>query len=211
MFWAWFFFALAISGCSYGEVVTLSGATIDRFITENGVVMIKYFDPACGYCQQMEKAYEQVAKSMEGLAFFAELDVMKNRDVAVRVGIKGTPTLMLYENGQFKQAYKGNRERDDILDFMVHNMDLKARVLETEAEVESFIKSSKAMRVIMVKSVESKAQGTFDELVEEVHAFNPLAVRFATVEKTETLKQFVDDDITEGEQPTHTMLSPLLL
>ena len=59
---------------------------------------------------------EEVAQELKGAVTVARVDVMSNRDVGTRFGIKGFPTIMLFSQGHM-YTFKGRRSPEEIIEF----------------------------------------------------------------------------------------------
>jgi thioredoxin 1 len=67
------------------------------------LVIVDFWHPRCLWCLQLNTIYEAVSKKYEGSAKFAKLDVLaspENREIAIKYGIMGTPSLVFFCTGR---------------------------------------------------------------------------------------------------------------
>ena len=64
----------------------------------------------------MAQVLEEVASELRGAVTVARVDVMNNRDVGTRFGIKGFPTLVLFSQGHM-YTFQGRRTAEEIIEF----------------------------------------------------------------------------------------------
>ncbi|OPY31949.1 MAG: thioredoxin 2 [Methanomassiliicoccales archaeon PtaU1.Bin124] len=60
------------------------------------VVVVEFWSPGCSVCQMMAPTYEQVAEEMQAEAQFVRVNTDANTQMAVRSGVTGTPTFMIF-------------------------------------------------------------------------------------------------------------------
>ncbi|CAN3376937.1 hypothetical protein DIURU_001712 [Diutina rugosa] len=94
-------------------------------------VFVKYYAPWCGHCKKLAPTWEELAEiyqsNKDGAeVIVADIDHTAN-DVDVPVEIEGYPTLLMYPaNGEIDEKtglripvpFNGNRELDDLIDFV---------------------------------------------------------------------------------------------
>lgn len=63
-------------------------------------VLVDYWAEWCGPCKQVGPVVDAVADDYEGRLKVAKLDIDANSDTPARFGVRGIPTLMLFNNGE---------------------------------------------------------------------------------------------------------------
>jgi thioredoxin 1 len=63
-------------------------------------VLVDFYAPWCGPCKMLAPLLEQYANEFAGKVKFAKLNVDDAGELAMRYGITGVPTLMLFRNGE---------------------------------------------------------------------------------------------------------------
>ncbi|XP_076338865.1 thioredoxin-related transmembrane protein 3 [Tachypleus tridentatus] len=91
----------------------------DRFleVRHQGVWLIKFYAPWCGHCKNLEPIFNQVAQSLvDSNIQVGRLDCTRFTSVATEFGIRGFPTV-IFVKGHKNIEYKGDRTREEIVDF----------------------------------------------------------------------------------------------
>ncbi len=65
-----------------------------------GPVVLDFFSTECPPCEALAPKYEAVAGQFAGQVAFLKIFRQGNRDLAARLGVTGSPTLLFYKNGQ---------------------------------------------------------------------------------------------------------------
>jgi len=100
----------------------MAGATLEftdgNFQTEvvaNGTLtVVDFWAPWCQPCLRLAPAIEALATEYAGKVRIGKLDTDQNMQTAVKYGISGIPTLLLFKNGQIVDRLQGAMPKDAI-------------------------------------------------------------------------------------------------
>jgi len=95
--------------------VEIDDASFDRVVLESPVpVLVDFYSPTCGPCQEMFPVLDRIAKSYAGRALVAKVNAPENMQVSVRYGIRGVPVLIFFEKGETVKKFMGAQSEVDL-------------------------------------------------------------------------------------------------
>jgi thioredoxin 1 len=95
-----------------GKVTILNSDSFDNFI-KKGVVVVDFWATWCAPCRLQGPIVEDLSKEMKKVKF-GKLDVDHNRQVAMKYGIRGIPTLIIFKDGKVVEKVVGLHQKEDL-------------------------------------------------------------------------------------------------
>ncbi len=91
-----------------GEPIALTAANFDKHLERNDIpVVVDFWAPWCGPCRAMAPIFERAAKELEPHVRFAKVNVDEEPSIAGRYGIRGIPTLIVFDHGKIAKQQAG--------------------------------------------------------------------------------------------------------
>lgn len=87
----------------------------DELIKSSPVVLIEFFATWCGHCQRMEPVVEDLKTLLKGEVLIEQIDIDKESSIADEQKVDGTPTFILYKNGEEEWRFAGEIEGKTLL------------------------------------------------------------------------------------------------
>lgn len=81
--------------------IEISDATFDEEVVKSDkVVLVDFWAEWCGPCKMIAPIVEELAEEFDGKVKFTKLDVDSNPRSATNFGIRGIPTLLIFNDGK---------------------------------------------------------------------------------------------------------------
>jgi len=115
---------------SHYEVTTMSDlikhATTDSFdadVLQSGKpVLVDYWAPWCGPCKMIAPLLDEVANELGEKVQVVKVDVEQHHEIAAKFGIRGIPTLMIFNEGKTVATKVGAVNKSDLTKFVESNI-----------------------------------------------------------------------------------------
>ena len=86
-----------------------------QVLRADGPVLVKFEAEWCGPCQAMKPAVEELAGDYAGKLTVLTLDIDQNQQTPYKYGIRGVPTLLLFDKGQVAAQKVGLVRKADLV------------------------------------------------------------------------------------------------
>jgi thioredoxin 1 len=96
------------------KTTELSEATFTKTI-QSGVTLVDFWAPWCGPCKMQIPILGKVAEAVGDRAVIAKLNVDDAPAVASQYGVRGIPTLILFNDGEEVNRFVGVQQENALL------------------------------------------------------------------------------------------------
>lgn len=86
-----------------------------KVLEADGKVLVDFFATWCGPCRMIAPFVEEIAQEKAGEVAVYKVDIDQSPDLAQRFGVRGVPTLMVFENGAAVKQMVGAQPKQQIL------------------------------------------------------------------------------------------------
>ena len=95
------------------EPVDISAFKFDEFVEKYPFVVVDCWSPTCPPCVMLAPIIKDLAKEYSGKVVFGKVNFMypENQEIAIRYGIQGIPTLLVFKNGRLAGRLVGYRDK----------------------------------------------------------------------------------------------------
>ncbi|MBI3951295.1 MAG: thioredoxin [Acidobacteria bacterium] len=105
------------------KMIEVTDTTFEQVALQSNVpVLVDFWAVWCGPCKMLEPTVEAIATQYEGKAVVARLNVDDSPETPARYGIKGIPTLILFNRGQERDRIIGVTSKEHIARMIDENL-----------------------------------------------------------------------------------------
>jgi thioredoxin 1 len=104
--------------------VNVTSEDFSELVLKSGVpVLVDFWAPWCGPCKAISPIIEELAADHKGKLLLAKVNVDDHSSIASDYGVRGIPTLILFNNGEVLGSMVGASTKEKIEDFLEQHTD----------------------------------------------------------------------------------------
>ena len=96
------------------SVLTMNDASFEKVIS-TGLTLVDFWAEWCMPCKMQTPIMAEIAKTVGDSVTISKLNVDENPNSAVKYGITGIPTSIVFKDGQEVQRFVGVQNKDTLL------------------------------------------------------------------------------------------------
>lgn len=97
-------------GIDETDVVVLGSHNFTAFVTKEPYVMVEFYAPWCGHCQELAPEWAAAATALKRRVPVAKVDATAHPEISDKFGVTGYPTLFFFIDG-VPTPYSGERAK----------------------------------------------------------------------------------------------------
>ena len=98
----------------------------NEVLKSKGLVLVDFWAEWCGPCRAIAPTIEEMAQEFDGQVQVVKVNVDESRAIAAKMGIRGIPTLMMFNGGQLAATKVGALTRSQMSEFIKSNIPQQA-------------------------------------------------------------------------------------
>nr|AZQ19262.1 protein disulfide-isomerase A1 [Populus tomentosa] len=155
--WSCLFVFSLVVALSNGEdeskeyVLTLDHSNFTETVTKHDFVVVEFYAPWCGHCQNLAPEYEKAASILSSndpqiVLAKVNADEKVNQEISEKYEVQGFPTIkILRKGGTSVNEYKGPRDADGIAEYLKKQTGPASAELKSADDATSFIGDNKVV------------------------------------------------------------------
>ena len=94
----------------------------EEVLSSKTPVLVDYWAEWCGPCKVIAPVLEEIAKEYDGKMKVCKLDIDANEATPPKYGIRGIPTMLLFNAGELKATKVGATTKSNIVSWIKENI-----------------------------------------------------------------------------------------
>lgn len=106
-----------------GQPFSIDDSRLGKHVSRNDIaVLVDFWAQWCGPCKMMAPVFEQAAGRLEPKVRLLKLDTDRNPSASMQYGIRGIPTLILFQGGREIARQSGAANLNALLAWVQQNL-----------------------------------------------------------------------------------------
>lgn len=104
------------------STVAVSDSSFEDDVLKNDTpVLVDFWAEWCGPCKALSPVLDEAAQELSGKVKVAKVNIDENPMTPSKYGVRGIPTLMVFQGGELKATRVGGLSKQDLLSWIEEN------------------------------------------------------------------------------------------
>ncbi|OAM26670.1 MULTISPECIES: thioredoxin TrxA [Eikenella] len=100
-------------------IIHSSDAAFEQDVLKSDLpVLLDFWAPWCGPCKMIAPILDDIAEELQGKLKVVKINIDDNEQTPAQFGVRGIPTLMVFNNGQRVATKVGALSKGQLVDFL---------------------------------------------------------------------------------------------
>jgi len=105
------------------NIIDVTDESFDADVLKaSSAVLVDFWAPWCGPCKQIAPILDEVAEAMQGKVIVAKINIDDNPNTPGKYGVRGIPTLMLFNDGNVQGTKVGAVSKAKLTGFIEEHL-----------------------------------------------------------------------------------------
>ena len=105
------------------NIIDVSDESFDADVLKaSNAVLVDFWAPWCGPCKQIAPILDEVAVAMQDKVTVAKINIDDNPNTPGKYGVRGIPTLMLFNDGNVQGTKVGAVSKAKLVEFIQEHL-----------------------------------------------------------------------------------------
>ncbi len=101
------------------KIIEVSDDSFEQdVLNHEGPVLVDFWAPWCGPCKQIAPILDELADEMSGKITISKINIDDNPNTPGKYGVRGIPTLMIFEGGNVQGTKVGAVNKAKLTEFI---------------------------------------------------------------------------------------------
>jgi thioredoxin 1 len=101
------------------RIIHITDASFEKdVLNADKPVMVDYWAEWCGPCKMIAPILDEIATEYDGKLTIAKLNIDENQPTALKYGVRGIPTLMIFKDGEIAGTKVGALSKSQLSAFI---------------------------------------------------------------------------------------------